>query len=61
MGPVDQYKCKWYLLNTDYADDLALEVGAMNENTPVVNTNICLERIGTWIKEHGLSVTPDKF
>lgn len=43
-----------------YADDLALIVGAPDENSLVANTNTCLDKISTWMRSHKLTLAPDK-
>lgn len=43
-----------------FADDLALIVGAGDEETLVENTNKCLEAINKWMTSHNLILAPDK-
>lgn len=43
-----------------YADDLALVVEANDDHTLITNTNLCLERIGSWMSENKLVLAPDK-
>lgn len=44
----------------EHEDDLVLVVRVRNENTLVINTNKCLDRVGAWIREHGLLLAVDK-
>lgn len=43
-----------------FADDLALIVGARDENALMTNVNKCLEEIRYWMAAHELTLAPDK-
>ena len=43
-----------------FADDLALVVGAENENVLMQHTNTCLAEISAWMRDRGLMMEPSK-
>lgn len=43
-----------------FADDLALVVGARNEDVLMNNANKCLSVIGAWMEKHKLNLAPEK-